>query len=274
MTWRDVLRRDLRSVYRSRLGPVIGGLLLLVTVGIVSVMWFLAPSDHPPEMRDAVLVLGSVLSFIVPLVALLGTYSAIVGERMTGSVRFLLGLPNTRDGALFGKFCSRGVMVLVPLTVGILGAAAVVALMFDDGSFAGILLLGAAAALYGVLFIGAGLSASVVGNSDTQAVALVVGVFVLFRAVWPAIQWAGLQSMIESYPRPEWYFWVGRTNPINAFVRVTTALADVEFHPLLTRPDELQGLVVSLEFALVVLVGWTVVAPLIGVVYFRRRDLL
>lgn len=274
MTWLDVLRRDLRCVARSRMGPLVATVLLLCTVGVVAVIALLAPAERPPGNRQAVLVVGSLLSFVVPLAALMGSFSAIVGERTTGSVRFLFGLPNSRSDAFLGKFLSRSVLVLGPLAVGTLATAAIVSTTFDEGSFVAIALLGVVSAVFGLLFVGLGLTASTLANSDTQAVGLVVGAFALFRAGWPAMQWVGLQSMADAYPRPEWYYWVGRVNPMNAYVRVTQAFADFEYHPLVTRPPDGGLAATSLEFALAVLVVWTVAAPVLGALYIRRRDLL
>lgn len=274
MTWQDVARRDLRSVARSRLGPAVALLLLACTVGAVSLMAVLASPGYPPGMRDAVLVLGSVLSFAIPLAALLGSYSAIVGERTTGSVRFLLGLPNSRRDAYVGKFVSRSLVVLVPLGVGLLAAGFVVAATFDGGSFLGVVLLGLASVVYTLFFVGLGLTASTIAETDTQAVALAVGAYLLFRVAWPALQWVGVHAFDNPYPRPAWYFVLGRLNPLNSYIRATAVLADIEYHPLLTHPDEIQSVVLSVEFALVVLCVWALVAPVVGLVNFRDRDLL
>ena len=273
MTWQDVARRDLRSVYRSRLGPGVAVLLVAFTVGSVSLMAYLS-GGYRPEMQSAVLVVASVLSFVLPLVALMSSYSAIVGERTTGSVRFLLGLPNSRAEAFVGKFVSRSLVVLAPLALGMVGAAVVVSGFYQGGSFAFVLLLALVSALFALLFVGLGLTASAIANTDTQAVGLAVGIFAVLRAGWPAAQWVGLQSMDNPYPRPDWYFWVGRVNPINAYVRISDAFRSEMSSPLLTNPYEVDIVALSPEFALAVLACWTVAAPVAGFVYFRRRDVL
>ena len=52
-------------------------------------------------------VLGMVLAFLLPIVALVATYMAIAGERESGGVKFLLGLPNSRRDVFLGKLASR-----------------------------------------------------------------------------------------------------------------------------------------------------------------------
>lgn len=334
MSWRDVLQRDLLSVYRARTGNAVTALVAVFTVGAVSLLAltntslellaaggtvvaaaavvalvFLGTSRQlagavtvyacfslvlafafprttqwaqPPTQQAAVVAVGSVLSFVVPLVAMLGTYAALVGERERGSVRFLYGLPNTRDDVYLGKYLARATVVVAPLVVGLLVSAVVAAFTFQAGASLALLGLAVVSVPYALLFVGAGVSASGLADSDNQAVALVVGVFVLFRAVWPAVQWLGIQGLRDPYPRPVYYFWIGRLNPMNAYVKLSTLFVDGGVdHPLLTTPNTYEGpttasqsLATSHELAVVVLVVWTVVAPLAGLAYYRRRDLL
>ena len=260
----------------------------VVAVGLTFLVAGLRPAEAArPPMQLAVVSVGSALSFLLPLVALVGSYAALVGERETGSVRFLLGLPNSRTDAYAGKYLSRAAVVLVPLAVGLGLTAVVVELTFADGSVLGILGLTAVSIPYALLFVGIGLSASAYADTSNRAVAVVIAAFVVYRVGWPAIQLLGLQSLDDPYPRPEWFFWVGRTNPINAYVKLTTLFAEFEFgHPLISSPGRgfvgpdtaseaaVNTIATSHWFAAVVLLAWTVLAPIAGLLYFRDRDIL
>lgn len=273
MSWRHVVRRDLRSAYRSRAAPTVALFLLLASVGVT--VGVLVVSFSAPANSAASVVVGSALSFVVPIVALVGTYGALVGERTTGSVRFLLGLPISRTEAYLGKYVSRALVVLVPLLVGTLATAAVVALTFREGSFLDAMVLGAAGVPFALAFVGIGLTCSAVADTDARAVAAAIGAFVLFRVGWPALQFVLLSRMEDQYPRPTWYFEIGRLNPINAYVAVTAAPTNVEFHPLLTRPGpNVETVAVEPWFAVAILLGWAVVTPVGGYLYWRRRDML
>lgn len=328
MTVEAVVRRDLLSVYRSRIGTAIAAVLALATVvavgffavapdaGIlgpvgvlltigtllglvflgsprsiaavvtgftaVALVSLLATTPESgvgsvrPQMQVAVAAVGSGLSVLLPLVGLLGSYAALVGERETGSVRFLLGLPNSRTDAYLGKYVSRSVVVLTPLVIGLGLASLLVPFAFEDASVLALLGVAAVSVPYALLFVGIGLSASAYADSSNRAVAVALASFVVFRAGWPAVQWLGLQGLRDQYPRPEWFFWIGRLNPINAYVKLTTAFADFEYgHPLLAQPGEAVSTVATTYgFALVVLLAWTALAPLAGLVYFRARDVL
>ncbi len=273
MSLLDIVRRDLRSAYRSRATPAVAVFLLLASVGVA--VGVLVVSYRPPASTAATVVVGSALSFVVPIVALVGTYGALVGERTTGSVRFLLGLPNSRTDAYLGKYVSRSLVVLVPLLAGTLAASVVVALSYENGSFLDALLLGVAGVPFALAFVGMGLTCSAIADTDARAVAAAIGAFVVFRAGWPALQSILLTRVEEPYPRPEWYFEVGRLNPINAYVAATSAVTDVEFHPLLTRPGpNVDSVVVEPWFAAAVLLAWAVLAPVGGYLYWRQRDML
>lgn len=335
MSRRDVFRRDLKSVYRSRTGTavaaILGGIVVamglfalaadfaavaavgsLLTIAVLFVLVFVgsprsiavavigftilavgvtvvvAEPDpvgiFRPPMRFAVLSVGSALSILLPLVALVGSCAALVGERETGSARFLLGLPNSRTDAYVGKFLSRGAVVVVPLVVGLVLSGIIVALTFRNGSFLGMVGLAAVSIPYALLFVGIGLSASAYADSSNRAVAVVIAAFVALRLGWPAIQWFGLQGGADNYPRPEWFFWVGRINPINAYVKLTTLFAEFEYgHPLISMPEAMGPAGASAAvstvatthwFAAVVLLVWTILAPFAGLFYFRNRDIL
>ena len=240
--------------------------------------------NGPPTREMAVVGLGSALSLVLPLVAMLGTYAALVGERERGSVRFLYGLPNARDDVYLAKYLSRAAFVVVPLVAGLALSAVVATFTFEPGAALALLGIAVVSVPYALLFVGAGMTASALGDSENQTVALVVAILVAFRAAWPALQWLSLQPLRDPHPRPEYYFWLGRLNPMNAYVKLTTAFVDGHVHhPLLTSPEGYGyeaptstglSLATSHELASVVVLAWTVVVPLVGLAYYRRRDLL
>lgn len=268
----------LALVFLGNPKQIAGVVVAFTVVAIVSVLALSepGPADVRPEMEFAVVAVGSALSFLLPLVGLLGSYAALVGERETGSVRFLLGLPNSRDDAYLGKYLSRSAVVLVPLVVCLSLTGLIVAVTFRNGSFLGMLGLTIVSVPYALLFVGIGLTASAYANTSNRAVAIVIAVFAVFRAGWPAFQFVLLQGVENRHPRPEWFFWIGRLNPINAYVKLTTLFADVEYgHPLLTTPaEEVSTVAITYPFAAVVLLAWALLASVAGIYYFRNRDLL
>lgn len=246
----------------------------VVTLGLVGLVADQGQGAGDP--RIVIVVLSASLSLVLPLVGLLAAYNALVGERSTGSVRFLLGLPNSRDDAYLGKYLSRSLVVAAPLVGGVVLAGLLVVTIFDEGSLLAVLGLGLLSVPYALLFVGIGLSASAYAETEGRAVAMVIAVFALLRAGWPGIQWIAIESLPTGLQehKPEWYFWFGRINPINAYVKLSTQFGDVPRHPLITTERGLSTVATTAGFAGVVLFTWGVLAPLAGLWYFRRRDLL
>ena len=163
------------------------------------------------------------------------------------------------------------------LVVGLLLAAVIVGASFENGSFLGMVGLLFVTLPYALCFVGVGLAASAWADTDNLAVAVVVSVYALLRAGWPSAQWLAIEmSAAEHYEEPAWYFWFGRVNPLNAYARLMGEfLPDGSGFPLVTMSDEgVAPIATSAEFALIVVVVWAILAPLVGLGYVRHRDFL
>lgn len=283
MSWQSVARGDIRHLRRSRMAQAVATLLVLATVGVVVgaiVLVGMDPHSPIPLFSDVMLAIAMILSHLLPLVALVGSYGAIISERKMGSVRFLLGLPNSRLDAYLGKFVSRSLLVLVPLVAGLLVAGFVGAIAFQQPSLVAFLGLLVPTLLYALIFVGFGLTISAAVDTETRAVVGIVGVFAVFRGVWTGLQWGGLQlatapGEYPSQPYGAWYYLLGRLNPINAYVKVTTEA----IHPgvrngLISIPEGSVSYVsLTAGFALFSILLWLAVAPWFGYTRFRNKDL-
>ena len=265
------------------MAQAVATLLVLATVGVVVgaiVLVGMDPHSPIPLFSDVMLAIAMILSHLLPLVALVGSYGAIISERKMGSVRFLLGLPNSRLDAYLGKFVSRSLLVLVPLVAGLLVAGFVGAIAFQQPSLVAFLGLLVPTLLYALIFVGFGLTISAAVDTETRAVVGIVGVFAVFRGVWTGLQWGGLQlatapGEYPSQPYGAWYYLLGRLNPINAYVKVTTEA----IHPgvrngLISIPEGSVSYVsLTAGFALFSILLWLAVAPWFGYTRFRNKDL-
>ncbi len=253
-----------------------------IAVAVALVLSDTAPSGLGVD--GTVVLVAGILSFVVPLVALVASYGAVVGERETGSIRFLLGLPNSRDDAYLGKLCSRTVAIVAPLVAALALTGGIVALTSGEpvlrpAGLGKMLGLAAVTLPYVLVFIGIGLTASAYADSSNRAVAAVIAVFAFLRVGWPALQevvWGLVrpENLSPSAARPAWFFWSDRLNPINAYLETASLLVEGEI-PLVARPPEpVAPVATSIGFAVVVLLVWAALAPVGGLLYFRRRDLL
>lgn len=108
-----IAREDLRRVSRSRL--VWGAIGLLAVMFLPSTGTSANPEIHP--IQEYLLILPmDLMTFSLVVVAAVG-YGAIVTERVTGTSRFVLGLPGTRRDLVLGKLLSRLGIAVTALAV-------------------------------------------------------------------------------------------------------------------------------------------------------------
>jgi len=286
---RTVLEDDLLRLRRSPLGWGVALSVLAPTAGIAAIVVLFELVDvgsGPAAPFDNILMtVGVLLSFLLPFVAMLGSYSAIVYERESGSVRFLLGLPNSRLDAYAGKYVSRTVLLVVSLFAGCAVLAAVGFGLLTDPSVVEFVLFVLATAAFTLVFVGFGIAISSVANSLIGATAGIIGTYVVFRGGWMIAQYAGLYvtrggEEVTARPYPDWFFFLGRVNPLNAYLTVAVDVLDrgqntLARQILLTAPaPEVNTVATGTPYAVLALLGWVVVVPLVGYLLFRRKDLL
>jgi len=285
---RTVVEDDLLRLRRSPLGWGVALSVLAPTAGIAAIVVLLelvnVTGGQAAPFDNIMMTVGVLLSFLLPFVAMLGSYSAIVYERESGSVRFLLGLPNSRWDAYAGKYVSRTVLLVVSILAGFLTLALVGFGILTEPSVSGLLLFVLATVAFALVFVGFGIAISSVANSLIGATAGIIGTYVVFRGGWMIAQFAGMYITPPrgevGPPYPDWFFFLGRANPLNAYLKVVVEVFDrgpntLVRQVLLTNPaPEVNTVATGTPYAVLALVGWLVVVPLVGYLLFRRKDLL
>lgn len=275
---RLVVERDVLQARRDRTVVGLAAAFVLFTAGAAYAQSATHGEYAPPLSTDETMfAAGALLSIALPLVVLVATYGTLLQERTSGSLRFSLGLPVSRRTIYLGKYVGRAAIVLGTLAVGFALATAVVLATYPTVHLGGYLLFAAATLLYAVVWVGVGLSISGAFGTVIRGTAGLVGVYLGFRLGWMGVQALGLHLADASRFRdtPDWYFLLGRLNPMNAYVRVTNELMvePEQYHPLLSHPQGAGPVWATAGFALLVLVGWAVAAPVVGYVLFERADL-
>lgn len=254
---------------------------LHASVGVVALLFavsaYLMTGPHQSvEGTTVPFGIGSLGTFLIPLVAIGFSQGVIVGMRTRGDLKLLLGMPFSRRDVVLGSFLGRSVLVVASVFVGVALAAGVA--LLRGAPLALDALLGAAGlvGVLGVVFVAISVAISASVSTETRASALVMGAFFLFafdlwRQVPRAVAWllAGFE-----YPDrfPAWVSYVAHLNPVLAF---RDAIGP--FVPAVTQmtgpiPDPVP-IYRSLPFAVVVLVCWIAVPLLVAVWRFDRTDL-
>lgn len=276
--WNDVAWKDFRDALRSRF--VVGASVLLIALSLGTLGLELVRGTTPETPTRLLFLLGGAFSWAVPIIALVTSYGAILHERNSGSLRFLLGLPNSRRDIIVGKFLGRSGTVAVPIVGGVvvvlagMVAAGIPVLLFVYLPFL------ALTVLLGVTFVGIGLAISTLSTSGTRTIAAAVGLYFVFRLVWRVLLTLAVYLSYGYQPLerelPAWYFIVGRANPITAYLGATNVLSqptDVTNFFVQTPSPSVAASVPSPWLELASLCLWGGVALVAGYYRFSNMDL-
>lgn len=180
--WFPLARKEARTILTSK-GPW--------ALAILLVLWGYRPSyggwDYlGPDMTVGFVQVASTL--LLPLGVLLLSYQSIVGERASGSLKFVLGLPLTRTDILVGKILGRSTGIAIPVTaaaivLGLIGVARFG--LFSPLLFLAVLL---AMLLYVVVLVSIATAVSAVTTSTVRATGVIFGVvYLVLTVLWKTV---------------------------------------------------------------------------------------
>jgi ABC-2 type transport system permease protein len=291
-------RKDFEDAIRSKMIWAVMGVFVFL-MGIIALG---AATDNLSE-ADPTQVIGVVADvgglLLIPIMALLVGYMAIVGERQSGSLRVLFGLSHGRWNVFAGKFVSRLAVIAVASVVASLVGVGIALALFQDVPIATFLGFSVLTVLLGMAFTAIAVGVSGVAASRMQAMAGAIGSYVAFTLVWhPAV--TALHYLVEGelpgLEAPDWYFFLLGLNPLEAYRAAASELAGQFIWPVLgwqnmveDVPEEAasdpEALLVSSRvggelpfylsepFAGIVLLCWIVIPLAIGYWRFERVDL-
>jgi Cu-processing system permease protein len=177
--------KEIRDGMRNRW--IVATTLLLAALALTLTFLGSAPTGTVGASRLAVTIvsLSSLTIFLVPLIALLLAYDAIVGEFDRGTLLLLLSYPVARWQVVVGKFLGHLVILAVATVVGY-GAAAGALLIAEGqvaglGTFAGMI---GSSVLLGAVFVAIGYLISAIVRDRGLAGGLAIGVWLLFVLIY------------------------------------------------------------------------------------------
>jgi Cu-processing system permease protein len=169
--------KEFRDRFRNRWVLAVA---LVFTVFSLMITYFGAAVQGQIGPRSIELTIASLVSlviYLIPLIALLLGFDAIVGERERGSLDLLLALPITRLELLLGKFLGlAGALTLSTVA----GFALVAVLLFQQFSYAGLYhYLGfvLSSVLLGLAFLSLAMLLSVLARDRTRASGLAIALW-------------------------------------------------------------------------------------------------
>jgi ABC-2 type transport system permease protein len=192
MTWQAVARKDFQDAVRSRWLWALSAIFVGLFVGGA---YFLGSNLNGEAQQQVTAnaffqsIVGQLLiTLIVPLVAIVISYGAIVGERESGSLKLLLSLPHSRLDAVVGKTVGRSGVVAVPIFVGLLLASIVLAVYGVGIDVIDFIIFGILTMLLGVVFVSLAVGVSAAASTNRRAMLGSVGLFFVFTFLWNRVR--------------------------------------------------------------------------------------
>ncbi|HLP66157.1 MAG TPA: ABC transporter permease subunit [Rhizobium sp.] len=182
-----IARKEIQEGLRNRW--VLATTLLLAALALTLTFLGSAPTGNVGAARlDVVIVsLASLTIFLVPLIALLLSHDAIVGEMERGTMLLLLSYPIGRREVIFGKFLGHLAILAFATVFGYGAAAAALAATgtaIDAESLRAFLAMIASSVLLGAVFTAIGYVASALSGERSTAGGIAVGIWLFFVLIY------------------------------------------------------------------------------------------
>jgi Cu-processing system permease protein len=182
-----IARKEIQEGLRNRW--VLATTLLMAALALTLTFLGSAPTGNVGAGRlDVVIVsLSSLTIFLVPLIALLISHDAVVGEMERGTMLLLLSYPIARWQVMLGKFVGHLAILAFATLMGY-GAAvlALIATGTDIGaaSWSAFLVMIASSILLGAVFVAIGYLVSAMVGERGTAGGIAIGIWLLFVLIY------------------------------------------------------------------------------------------
>jgi len=269
MSWQTVAWKDVRDSIRSR-----GLWALLALFGLlVAVFAYVGWVDQGSAVEPFVVLTAEGFGIIVPIVAIVIGYKAVIEERRSGTIALLLSFPHTRRDIVLGKFVGRALVLTVPLLLALGAMFAVIVTLYDNAPVGSYLLFVGLNVVYGVAFLAIAIGLSMVLRSGRQVTAGAFGAYIILVMFWDALITVLWRFNPPNLQLPDWALLVQLASPVESYNRIVDALFDLEPGLTPTLSSAEAPWYVGPEVAFVVLIGWIGLTLGLGYAQFRRTDL-
>jgi len=270
-----VARKEIQEGMRNRW--VLATTLLLAALALTLTFLGSAPTGNVGvRALDVVIVsLSSLTIFLVPLIALLISHDAIVGEMERGTMLLLLSYPVARWQVLLGKFVGHLAILAFATLVGYGAAAGTLAAtgaIIDPQSWAAFASMVGSSILLGAAFIAVGYLVSALVRDRGTAAGIAIGIWLMFVLIYDmallgvlvvdqgrTVSGASLSALLLLNPTDAYrLFNLTGSGSVSAF----SGMAGVAQTSTLTSPILLGALA-----------AWALVPLTLAAVAFSRREL-
>jgi len=186
--------KELRDGFRNRW--VAAAIILLGVLALVLSVLGSAPtgSVRVSALDISVISLASLSVYLIPLIALMLSYDALVGEFERGTMMLLLAYPVTRWQIIMGKFLGHLLILLIAIVVGYGGTVVALTLATDSGTegWQAYATMMASSLILGAVFIALGYLISALVRERATAVGAAIGLWLVFVVLYDLLLFGAL----------------------------------------------------------------------------------
>ncbi|MBV1873480.1 MAG: ABC transporter permease [Gammaproteobacteria bacterium] len=266
-----IAQKELKDGLRNRWIIAITLIFALLSIGI---SWFGAAASGVvgfTSIPNTIVSLASLAVFIIPLISLLLSYDAVVGEDEDGTLLLLLTYPISRMQLLLGKLLGHTLILGIATLAGF-GMAALTIVLFAEGvdsvklsiAFMRFIL---SAVMLGGVFICIAYLISVLVSEKSKAAGLALISWFLFVLVFD-FSLLGLLVATKGQLSPEFFPYLLLLNPSDIFRLINLIGFEGSGAGLLVMADEIEF---SMTTLFLMLFAWLLFPLLSALWVFKRR---
>lgn len=221
--------------------------------------------------------MASLVTFLVPIIALMLAYATIIGEIERGSMNSLLSLSINRYEIVIGKFLGLGGVLCFTILVGFGTAGLIIAANVPNVDYVDYGVFIGATMLLGLVFLTIALCLSTVFSKRSTAMGGAIFLWFLFNIILPIVFFGLLITSIDinqvieqqSFIAPDWYHVLNLLNPTATYSSILTSAIG----PISSTTG---GIPAPSWYSAGLLVGvlflWIFVFFIVGLWRFQRKD--
>ena len=273
MLWTLALK-ELRDGFRNRW--VAAAIIVLGILALALSVLGSAPtgSVRVSELDISVISLASLSVYLIPLIALMLSYDALVGEFERGTMMLLLAYPVTRWQIIMGKFIGHLLILLIAILVGYGGTVVALTLFTDSGTegWQAYVTMMASTLVLGAVFIALGYLISVIVRERATAAGAAIGLWLVFVVLYDLLLFGVLTMDTEQRISEQLFSTLMLASPTDAYRVLNLSLFEG-----VSEAAGIAGVAADAGISGALLLGslslWIVLPLVATLLVFQRREL-
>ena len=231
------------------------------------------------DLGLTVIMMESQVRFLIPILALMLGYAAVVGEIERGSMDLLLSLPVRREEIVIGKYMGLSATLAIPTLLGFGCAGIVIGVMVGEMNYLEYIIFILSSILFGMVYLSISFFLSTIFKRRSTAIGGAIFLWFFFSMILPMIV-VGIGIMGGAFSNgientPSWYLALSLVNPSSAY----SALIDLNLKPVSPAAAQMSGFsfdyppFYTSELMVSILLAWVVTFVCLSLIVFKRRDI-